>query len=77
MKSATRSLFGLIATITLMSSFLCTAQTAPPKRIASQSPNLTHQVQSNYGHLPLAFEANLIEQHVVIRGTKRSHTWAN
>jgi len=58
MKSATSCFFGFVATITLMSSFLCTAQTTPPSRIAPQNPNLTYQVQSNYGHLPLAFEAN-------------------
>jgi len=72
MKSATRSLFGLIETITLMSSFLCTAQTAPPNRIASQSPNLTHQVQSNYGHLPLAFEANKGQTDPTVKFLSRS-----
>ncbi|MBZ5665716.1 MAG: choice-of-anchor D domain-containing protein [Acidobacteriia bacterium] len=58
MKSATRSLFGLGATIALISSLLCTAQTAPATRTAAQNPHLSRQVQTNYGKLPLAFEAN-------------------
>lgn len=58
MKSATPSLFGLVATITLVSSLLCRAQTAPTSPITPQNPNLARQVQSNYGKLPLTFEAN-------------------
>ncbi|MGB9072202.1 MAG: choice-of-anchor D domain-containing protein [Terriglobales bacterium] len=58
MKSAMRSLSGLVATIALMSSLLCTAQIAPPNRTASHNPRPTHQVQTNYGKLPLTFEAN-------------------
>lgn len=53
MKSATRSLFSGVAMFTLMSGFLCSAQTVPAKRPAPQS-----RLQANYGKLPLTFEAN-------------------
>ncbi len=53
MKSATRSLFSGVAMLTLMGSFLCSAQTVPAKGPAPAS-----QVQANYGKLPITFEAN-------------------
>ena len=58
MKSATRSRFGVIATIALMCSSLCAAQSVATKGSAQPNPQLTHQVQANYGKLPLTFEAN-------------------
>ena len=58
MKSPTQSRFRLVAAIALTSSLLCTAQTVPADRIAPQNPDITRQVQANYGQLPLAFEAN-------------------
>ena len=38
---------------------VCTAQSAPVKKSVPVNPNTTHQVQANYGKLPLAFEANV------------------
>jgi hypothetical protein len=58
MKSATQLTFGLVAAIALTSSLLCTAQTTPANQITSQNSNVSRQVQANYGHLALAFEAN-------------------
>ncbi len=58
MKPAIRSLFGIAATLALMSSLLCTAQTVPANQPSPQNPVLTRQVQPSYGKLPLAFEAN-------------------
>jgi Beta-propeller repeat/Abnormal spindle-like microcephaly-assoc'd, ASPM-SPD-2-Hydin len=57
MRSAIRSLFRLATTIALMSSSLCAAQTVPAK-IAPQNPRSSRQAQTNYGKLPLTFEAN-------------------
>lgn len=58
MKSAIRSRFGIVATIALLSSSLCAAQSVATKSPAQQNPQLTRQVQANYGKLPLTFEAN-------------------
>ena len=58
MTSATRSLLAFAATIALTSGLVCTAQTVPLNQTTPQNPNLSRQAQSNYGKLPLAFEAN-------------------
>jgi len=54
-----RQLFrSLTAPIVLLSSLLCSAQTAPVNQNPPQSTLLTRQAQANYGKLPLTFEAN-------------------
>ena len=58
MKLATRCPVGLASLIAIMSGVLCTAQTAPFDRNTPQTSTLPRQVQTGYGKLSLAFEAN-------------------
>jgi hypothetical protein len=58
MKLYWRSICNLAVLLALLSSFFCAAQTAPLNQTTPQSAQLRRQAQSNYGKLPLTFEAN-------------------
>ena len=57
MKSTMQTLLGLAAPLALLTSLLCAAQTATNQAPPLNS-RLARQAQTNYGKLPLTFEAN-------------------